>query len=47
MTLTEITYYWEIGVFDIKKMRSLVDHKELTEEDFFEITRTYYKEEVL
>ncbi len=47
MTLTEIQYKWEMGVLSIEDMRSLVDHKKITKEDFFEITRTYYKEEVL
>lgn len=37
-----IKYKYQIGAYDIQKMKDFVSSKILTEEEFFEITRTYY-----
>lgn len=37
-----IKYKYQIGVYDIQKMKDLVSSKALSKEEFFEITRTYY-----
>lgn len=38
-----IKYKYQIGVYDIQKMKDLVFFHHLSEEEFFEITRTHYK----
>lgn len=43
MSISQIEYFWEHGIYSIEKMCSLVDRKIITEQEFHEITRKYYK----
>ena len=43
MSKTLIEFYYQLGVYDIDKMIQLVKKKEITEQQFFEITRLNYK----
>lgn len=44
---TLIKYKWDRGVYDLEKMKQLVQKNEITKEEFFEITRyTYIYEKV-
>ena len=42
-SLKLIQYKWQRGVYTIQKMVQKVQKKELTEEQFFDITRKSYK----
>lgn len=37
-----IQYKWKNGVYDLKDMCELVQREEISEQDFFDITRYYY-----
>ncbi len=43
MSKTLIEFYYQLGVYDVDKMIQLVEKKEITEQQFFEITRLHYK----
>ena len=43
MSKTLIEFYYQLGVYDIDKMIQLVEKEEITEQQFFEITRLHYK----
>ncbi len=39
---TLIKYKWEMGVYDLKKMKEFVQKNILTKQQFFQITRYVY-----
>lgn len=41
--LAILQYKWDTGVYGLKELSELVQLKEITEKDFFEITRYNYK----
>lgn len=41
--LTILQYKWDTGVYGLEELSKLVQLKEITEKDFFEITRYNYK----
>ena len=41
--LTILQYKWDTGVYGLEELSELVQSKEITEKDFFEITRYNYK----
>lgn len=43
MSKTLIEFYYQLGVYDVDKMIQLVKEKEISEQEFFEITRLHYK----
>ena len=43
MSKTLIKYFYENGVFDLKKMKQLVIEKVINEDDFFDITRKVFQ----
>ena len=43
MSKTLIEFYYQMGVYDLNKMIQLVKEEQITEKDFFDITRLNYK----
>ena len=43
MSKTLIEFYYQLGVYSIDKMMQLVDKGEISEKEFFDITRLHYK----
>ena len=41
-----IRYKWETGVYGLKEMNQLVEQNVITKEQFFDITRYHYNEEL-
>ena len=41
--LVILQYKWDTGVYGLEELSKLVQSKEITEKDFFEITRYNYK----
>lgn len=41
--LAILQYKWDTGVYGLEELSKLVQLKEITEKDFFEITRYNYK----
>lgn len=42
-SLIILQYKWDTGVYGLEELSKLVQSKEITEKDFFEITRYNYK----
>ena len=43
MSKTLIEFYYQTGIYDLNKMIQLVKEEQITEKDFFNITRLDYK----
>ena len=43
MSRTLIEFYYQMGVYSLDKMIQLVKEEQLSEKDFFDITRLNYK----
>jgi hypothetical protein len=42
VTINEIRYYWETGVYGIKDLKRLVAQGVITADEYHEITRMHY-----